>query len=189
MLYFAAVVLPSFYQWIGHPIANDPCYGGELHFGDPEAKRRSDEDTSTRGWKGTSRDRAQIEAASAAASASASAASAAGAQPATAKGAPNEEALKAGGEGATIEGNRDRDGDGKADGSQHQTPETTSNVIGGRSGARGEEAASIGESAGEEVAGNIEAQRDGEDDDAFMVSCYFLKHTSKKYVKKKGLTK
>eukprot|EP00903_Cladosiphon_okamuranus_P019106 g17580.t1 len=41
-------------QWTGHPIANDPCYGGELHFGNPEAKRRADENPASEGWKGVS---------------------------------------------------------------------------------------------------------------------------------------
>ena len=39
-------------QWAGHPIANDPCYGGELHFGNPEAKRRAEENPASEGWKG-----------------------------------------------------------------------------------------------------------------------------------------
>ncbi|CAM9967808.1 unnamed protein product, partial [Hapterophycus canaliculatus] len=33
----------------GHPIANDPCYGGELHFGNPEAKRRAEENPASEG--------------------------------------------------------------------------------------------------------------------------------------------
>ncbi len=37
---------------MGHPIANDPCYGGELHFGNPEAKRRAEENPGFEGWKG-----------------------------------------------------------------------------------------------------------------------------------------
>lgn len=40
------------FQWLGHPIANDPCYGGELFFGDPDAKRRVEQDPATRGWRG-----------------------------------------------------------------------------------------------------------------------------------------
>lgn len=94
---------------------------------------------------------------------------------------PNAEALKAGGEGAriearenmeetaTVEGKCDRDGDGEIGGSQHQTPETASNIVDGCGGTGGD-AASIGQSAGEGVAGDVEVQRDGEGDDAFMVS-------------------
>lgn len=96
---------------------------------------------------------------------------------------PNAKALKAGREGpgieargnmeerAIVEGKPDRDGDGEVGGSQHQTPETASNIVDGCSGTGGD-AASIGQSAGEAVAGVVEVQRDGEGDDAFMVSSF-----------------
>lgn len=42
----------GYFQWINHPIANDPCYGGELFFGDADAERRAEQDPRTRGWRG-----------------------------------------------------------------------------------------------------------------------------------------
>lgn len=46
---------PKTKQWTGHPIANDPCYGGELHFGDPAAKRRAEENPASEGWQGVAK--------------------------------------------------------------------------------------------------------------------------------------
>lgn len=55
--------MAGFIQWINHPIANDPCYGGELFFGDPEARLRAEQDPATQGWRraGYTRKRASSE--------------------------------------------------------------------------------------------------------------------------------
>ncbi|CAM9950708.1 unnamed protein product [Discosporangium mesarthrocarpum] len=37
-------------QWVGHPIANDPCYGGDMFFGDPEAKDKTNTADLPRSW-------------------------------------------------------------------------------------------------------------------------------------------
>lgn len=151
-------------QWIGHPIANDPCYGGELHFGDPASKLRVEKDPCATAWKGTS----CVEAATAAGTT----AEAGGASP---EGLPCTGAVAvtgigdgprtatggkaAGGVNVVMEGDQDRslESEGRK---THPRTGTGPSVRDAHAAGGAREAV---------PAGDVDTQRDDEDDEAFMV--------------------
>lgn len=171
---------PHFLQWAGHPIANDPCYGGELYFGDAEAKLRAEANSSTEGWKGTSRSKAAAAAAAAAAATAAEAAAAmAAAAAAIPIGGPDSESSELvkinGGETRTTVGVDaaapivDKATEGKGGGGgEGAGQDEGGGPEGSASGASRDKPSTEAE---EMVAGgeDIEVQRDGEDDEAYMV--------------------
>lgn len=123
-------------KWAGHPIANDPCYGGELHFGNPEAKRRAEENPAGEGWKGVPREVGSPQGPQEGKSDS----GALGQQPG-APGAPSASKDSAQASGGEAVAGRDNEEDKAAAVAAVAVP-----------------------------AGDVEGQREGEDDEAFMVS-------------------
>eukprot|EP00752_Nemacystus_decipiens_P001362 g1351.t1 len=156
-------------QWTGHPIANDPCYGGELHFGNPEAKRRAEESPASEGWKGV-----PSRSAEAVKGQGGDSVHQPGASPAASGNGAGAEAVEGGG------------GDGAARGeaveSSTQPPGAVSSPETNGAppaavavpSAAGDDAAAAAEEVGGPAAvvprnDGAGAQREGEDDEAFMV--------------------